>query len=303
MKFIILLSVIFALTAHAENKTVTLTEVAEHVKAQNFEVLKNAQRVYQAKETINFSKRNLLPKLNLWRIISSPFDWRSAIGLVGDIAPFLVPNNWLRVKQSEVLYEAQKEQYRALWANEIMTAKLLYVNTLRDIEFKSVIQEQQEFLDELIHIVETRQVFGDVPPQVIKLLKIRKLHLSEDLRVLDNLVFEEHKALAFIMGIDQDVELSLESIELPNIEDLKPIQYETFVFRAISSSPEIAQFEHIQKGLKYIKKEVWFSFLGASSASRGINGGVFDHIPIQDGLDVLEKIEKGDFIKEVKIFN
>ena len=40
----------------------------------------------------------------------------------------------------------------------------------------------------------------------------------------------------------------------------------------------------MKNALKYVKKEVWFSFLGASSASRGINGGIFDNIPIQDGL-------------------
>jgi len=285
MKKIILFCLIFSSFTFAQEPTViTLSDVANHVKKQNYEVLQNAQRVYQARETINFSRRSLMPRLNLWSIATVVIDWRSAIGLVDEIAPFLVPNNWLRVKQSEILYLAKKEQYRALWANEIMNAKILYLNTLRDIDFLETYQEQYNDLKDLVAIVQARQISGEVPAQVLNFLKIRELQFSEDLRVLSNLVFEEKKALAYIMGLPQETSLELPPMQLPSIEELSPIEYDTFIFRAISSSPEVKQYKYIQSALKYLKKEVWFSFLGASSIARGINGGVFDNIPLQDGL-------------------
>ena len=284
MRRLILILFVFSTNAFAETRKVTIDEVADFVKKQNFEILTNAQRVYQAKETINFNKKNLLPRLNLWKIIATPFDWRSSIGIVGDIAPFLVPNNWLRVKQSEILYFAKKEQYRALWANEVMSAKLLYLNVLRDMDFYRIYEEQYLELRNLVEIVKTLQMAGEVPVQVLNFLKIRELQFTEDLRILSNMIFEEQKALNYMMGFPQEDDLDMKKVVLPIISDLEPIRFETFIFRALNSSPEINQYVYMKNALKYVKKEVWFSFLGASSASRGINGGIFDNIPIQDGL-------------------
>ncbi len=268
----------------AQDTVISLDQVAQKVKETNYSVLENAQRVYQAKETINFSKRNLLPRLNFWNILKLPFDWASAIDIVQDLAPFLVPNNWFRVSESKLFYLAQKEQYRALWANEVMTSKLLYLNTLRDIDFLSLLENQSRQLKELIDIVETRAVFGEVPPQVLKFLKIRKLEVQEDIRSLETLVFEETKALTLLMGLPQETKLRLQSIQLPNVEDLSAISFDTFIFRAIDNAPEINQYIYVKEALKYVKKEAYFSFLGSSTTSRGISSGVFNNIPIQDGL-------------------
>lgn len=285
MKKLLVLSLLsFSQISISSETTISLDQVAERVKESNFSVLENAQRVYQAKETINFSKRNLLPRLNFWNILKLPIDWTSAIDIVQDLAPFLVPNNWFRVSQSNLFYLAQKEQYRALWANQVMTAKLLYINALRDADFLNLLKKQKEQLQELVDIAETRVIFGDVPPQVVKFLKIRNLEVSEDIRSLENLVYEEVKSLSFLMGIPQEGKVLLKSIDLPNVDELEPISFETFIFRALDNAPEINQYDYIKEALNYTRKEVYFSFLGSSSTARGISGGTFDSVPIQDGL-------------------
>ena len=285
MKILILLISLSCIgIGYAEEKTISLDEVAKKVKESNFNVLENAERVYQAKETITFSKRNLLPRLNFWNVLKLPFDWASAIDLVQDVAPFIVPNNWFRVSQSKLFYLAQKEQYRALWANEVMTAKLLYINALRDQDFLELLEVQQSQLEELVEIVKTRAIFGEVPPQVLKFLQIRKLELAEDIRSLNTLVYEENKAMSYLMGVPQEVDLKMVKINLPQVEDLKRISFDTFIFRAMDNAPELNQYQYIKESLKFIKKEAYFSFLGSSTTARGAAGGIFNNIPLQDGL-------------------
>ena len=279
-KIIILLSImVLSLNLNAQT-SISLEQVAEEVKQSNFTVLKNAQRVYQAKETINFNKRNLLPRLNLWNVLKTPFSWKGALDIVQDIAPFLVPGNWFKVGQSKEFYFAYQEQYRALWANEVMTAKLLYINTLRDIDFLNTLKAQSMKIEELVGIAETRQIFGSVEPRTTRFLKIKSLEVKEDIRVLQNLVFEEKKVLAYLLGIDQEQELLLENINFPKVGKLEPLKFDTFVFRALDSAPELAQYKYLKQALAYTRKEVTFSFLGASSNSQG----VFNNIPVQDGL-------------------
>lgn len=274
-----MIGVFFIVHGHAST-VISLEKVSEKVRNSNFKVLENAQRVYQAKETINFNKRNLLPKLNLWNILKTPLDWRGAIDIVQDIAPFLVPNNWFKVGQSRQLYYAHEEQYRALWANEVMTSKLLFINTLRDIQFLDILKHQASKLDELVEISESRELFGHIPASTTRFLKIQLIQVKEDIRSLENLVFEEKKALAYLMGIDQSDDLDLQLINLPRVKDLPLLDFNTFVFKALSSSPEISQYKYLKDALKYTRRSVYFSFLGASSNSQSY----FSNIPVQDGL-------------------
>ena len=109
MKVILILLSFFILSNSNSQTLISLEDVSNKVRNSNFMVLENAQRVYQAKETINFNKKNLLPKLNLWNILRTPFTWQGAVDIVQDIAPFLVPNNWFKVGQSRQFYYAYQE--------------------------------------------------------------------------------------------------------------------------------------------------------------------------------------------------
>jgi hypothetical protein len=169
---IFLISLVLFSCANAQKLKISLNDVAQKVKESNFTVLENAERVYQAKETINFSKRNLLPRLNFWKVLKLPFNWLSAVDIVQDIAPFLVPNNWFRLSQNKLFFLAQKEQYRALWANEVMTAKLLYINTLRDRDFLAVLKTQESQVDELLNIVKSRVILGGERAQILKFFEM-----------------------------------------------------------------------------------------------------------------------------------
>src|SRR5690606_5264352 len=164
--------------------------------------------------------------------------------IVQDIAPFLVPANWFRASQDQLLYLAHNEQYRALVANEVMTAKLLYTNTLRDIEFLNLLEIQRNQIAELVRIAEARGVFGETPQENLKFLKIRELEVLEDVRSLTTLVFNEKKALSFMMGISQEKSIELENVALPTLSSLTVMNYEEFIFRAIDHAPEVKQFAH-----------------------------------------------------------
>lgn len=284
MKYLSFMILVLSYNAFANTKVITLNDVAKNVKETNFTVLENAQRVYQAKETITFSKRNLLPRLNFWSLIKIPIDPLASLDIIQDVAPFLVPSNWFRVSQNKLFHLAQKEQYRALWANEVMTAKLLYINTLRDIDFLNILKTQKSQIEELVAIAASRSATGDIAPQVLNFLQIRELELEEDIRSLNTIIAQEEKSLTFLMGLKQEESIELEEIVLPDVEDLQKISFDTFIFRALDNAPEINQFEYIKNSLRYIRGEAYFSFMGASTTARSAGGGMFDSIPIQDGL-------------------
>lgn len=272
---------------------VGLNDVVKKVSTQNYTVYEAATRVYQAKESITVARMNLLPRLNLWKLASSAFEifaggptgvGSGALSIIEDIAPFLVPANWFRATQMELLYEADQEGYRALWANELLTAKAQYYHLLLDSALLDHIEQSRKELEEIYQIARVRETFGGAPQSVSQDIKIRLLSLDEDARALKVLISEEESMLAYLMGYPTGVKLKARPVKLPDYESLEKLNYEDFEYRAVDVSPEVRQFDYFITASDYIRKEISYAFLGTSSLSRGINGGIFDSIPVQPGL-------------------
>lgn len=273
----------------ANSVQITLDDVVKRVSTTNFNVYANALRVYQAREGIQVARMNLLPRLNLWRVAdvaveSAMGNPSSVIGLVQDIAPFLVPANWFRINAAKELYLAEKEGYRALWANELMTAKALYVHLLLDRSLLDHLKQSEQELLDLLVLVGSREMMGGAPQGSSREIEIRLLGLREDIRAVEVMLDEEESLLAYMMGLPAEAQIKLAPIEFPEFDGFDSLDYADFEFRAVDSAPEIRQFNHFIAASGTLRKEVMFSFLGTGSVSRGVAGGIFDGIPIQDGL-------------------
>lgn len=266
--------------------TITLADVVKKVSTENYLVYGNALRVYEAKEAIKVARGNLLPKLNLWKIAKIVIDPTSVLDLfVEDIAPFAVAGNWFRLDETKILYLAEQEAYRALWANEVMTAKSLYIHLLLDQSLLEHIEQSAKELEELLVIVQSRELLGGANQGASRDIEVRLLALQEDRRSLEVLINEEESLLSYMMGFPAETEVKPAPISMPDFSALEPLDYGDFLFRTLDSSPELRQYNHFIKAADYVKKEAGnWSVLGVSNMSRGVAGGVFDNIPVQDGL-------------------
>lgn len=294
--FLLSILLIFSSFVHAQSNEVVevnLKDVVKKVSEEDFQIYQSALRVYQAKESITVARMNLLPRLNVWKLASAAFEIFSggpagaasgAFSIVEDIAPFVIPANWFRVKESELFYQADIEGYKALWGNEVLTAKSLYFHLLLDTSLLQHIKKSRKNLEEIHRIVKVRETFGGSPQKVSLEIQQRLLALDEDARAVEVLIGEEESILAFMMGYKTGTRLRAVPVRLPDYDTLEALNYDDFVFRAVDVSPEIKQFNYLVEAADYVRKEIRYSFLGTSSMSRGLTGGVFDSLPVQEGL-------------------
>lgn len=283
MKFLFIL-LLLPLSAFAARKSVTIDDVAKAVSSQNYIVYENALKVYQAKANVEKARADLLPRLSIWTIAKIAIDPSSIIDSIKDIAPFLVPANWFRLEQTKLLLLSTKEGYRALWANEIHSAKALYSHLVFDSKLLAHVRTSMAELERMRVIAETHEMFGGAPPGTARDIEIKILGLKEDDRSLQALIQEEVSALGYALGLPAGTELVTTAPPLPNLGSHKPLVYGDFEFRVLANSPERRQYDHFLSVLKQIENEISFSFLGGSSISRGVAGGVFDSLPTPDGL-------------------
>lgn len=277
------LSFFFSLTVFAVQK-VTLDQVTQKVKSQNLTVLQNAEKVYQAKVSIDEARLNLLPRLNLWNVGRVILEPTALLDVIQDVAPFLVPANWFRMKETELLYKAELEGYRALQANEIYAARSLYVKVLMDQMMYQNLKEYAEQLAQLNSLAEDRLSLGLERADVIREIQIQYLRIQEDVNQIKILVDHEKRILSQALGYPAHIEIELTEIELPSEEKMPRINPSDWEAVALKNSPEIKQYDHFLKVIPQIKKEISFAFLGVPSLSRGTAGGIFDRLPVSQGL-------------------
>lgn len=285
-KYLLILSLSLAAgtTMAQASKQIKLSDVVDRVSNNNYKVYENALRVYQAKTNIEKARADLLPRLSIWNIASVILDPTSVFDKITDIAPFLVPGNWFRIEENKLLYLAEKEGYRALWGNEVNIAKTLYKHLLFDEQlYKQVLASISE-LEKVHRIVKTRETFGGAKPGTARDIEIRLLGLKEDAENLNILLSLEYDELTYALGYSTEEEIVLLPVEMPIVEELNPINPKDYEFRLLSSSPERRQYDHFFSVLGQIKKEIEYAVMGVSQISRGVAGGIFDTIPIPNGL-------------------
>ncbi len=281
-KVLIILSLLSAFQASAES--IGLKDLTEKVKTGNYVILEKAERVYQAKKSIDEARGRLLPTLNLWKIASIVVDPTSLLDSVNDIAPFLVPSNWFILKERSILFLAEKEAYRALWANELQSARATYLKVLMDQTLLRLLSSYEGDLAELQLIVQSRFQLGLERQEIVRDIEIRYLSIQEDKQNVELLVREEKRLLTYMMGLEAEKDVDLVGVDLPNVPSAEKPDYDKLVGRMLTVSPETKQNGHLQRVIPWIKREQAWSFLGGSALSRGVAGGVFDHLPSPDGL-------------------
>jgi outer membrane protein TolC len=285
MKLLTILYVLFISQNNSwASQKISLEELTNKIQKQNLSVLQNAEKVYQSKVSIDEARLGMLPKLNLWSLGKVIIDPGEILDIVQDVAPFLVPANWFRLKTTEILYEAEKEGYVALQANEIFAARNLYYKVLMDQDLYEYLLKHETELSFIRGIAEERLALGFESAEVVREIQIQHLKIKEDVVQMRILVDFEKSSLAQALSLPIGEELFLAPINIPEMVKTSPIDPKNWEKIVLQNSPEINQFKQLIKVIPQIKKEIRFSFLGVPSLSRGTAGGIFDDLPVSSGL-------------------
>lgn len=272
-----------ALARTEQDMPISIHEVGTKVKAQNILVLSEMERVYQAKQAVRIARTNLLPKLNLWRMVKAGASYPTGLlEMIEDLVPFLMPKNWFELKQQSLFYQAELQAAQALKANQVFNAKNLYLDSLADLRLKNMILNALKNSKDVLEYIKLQEEFGQAPQGASELLKIQILAFQDDLKSIEQLLLLEVQTLSQLVGLPSTDKIKLQelTVAVPQQELDQVVLQE----RALEKSPELKQYDFLVSASQYIRRAAYFSFLGMSSMTRGVGNGVFDTIPVQDGL-------------------
>jgi outer membrane protein, multidrug efflux system len=266
----------------ADLKPVTYTINPQFIKQQLFDsntnVLLALNRVQKAKEQVNISRGNLLPSINLGFLLSgNPSFLLSSITV---LLPFLLPSNWMILKQSREQLAAEAQAYYISQLNAYASALSLYQTYLSDRQVRYVLQEQL-YNTQLIE-EEARKNYESGRSELSELLQAQAQTQTQLLQVsqMTVLLEKEGSAMREMLALPLNAEMIFEDTrpEMQDDENQSPIELSS-KFSAVS--PEKKQIKHLVEAARLEKWARTFSFISGasmSSASRGESNASFDNM-------------------------
>ncbi len=263
-------------------KVMTLTEVTQAAVKQNLTIKEKLIESHQSQQTVQYNRLSLLPKIDLYSIVNTGGSFFGLAGLIEDIAPFLIPANWFRKDEAEISLSFQKKSYKALWGNEVLEARSMYLTMVSDSKSLAVFDSYQKDLAELQDLAETRDQFGGDRLGALEMLLAQKSKVAEDQITLQDVINQEFYALTQMTQLDPKIHFDVDlNAKVESSWRFLDVNY--LISSAQTLSPEVRSFDDLIDFLAQIKKEIKFLFFGTSTLSQGVAGGVFDDIPINGG--------------------
>lgn len=298
---LIVTSMLSLQTFGAEAKfTVNPASVRTQLLSGNISLLQALNNVENSKLNVSMARAKLLPSLNLGVLLPALANPTFLLASVTILFPFLVPSNWLVLKQEKELFEADKASYKAIQLNVLSNALSLYYTLINDQKVHQVYVDQSVVLERVYHTLKKQSdILGNVTTEDLNMALAQWEESKIRVSKIAELLIEEKAALRASLALPLGTELVMEEKELPGSEyETRPIG--EIAQRSLDIAPESVQLNFIVKAAKAGKMAKMFGFMSSASiaGTSSNNASPFDGLKAGGGFSI-----GADTLVNIKIAN
>lgn len=242
--------------------------------AQNNNLLQELNNVYKAKVNVDLARAQLLPSLNLGIGVSGGgFSLASAVFLL----PFLLPSNWINLRESQHLLNAEVKSYYILQLNEYASAYSLYMTVVGDFALRDVLYSQYKNLLDIQNNVDLAVKLGLRPTTDLYSAQAQTSMMKTQVGQFEELIAQERASIRQMLGLDLSVDLRFDLLHPDRVDGYENADAESLLPIVLKKAPEMAQIDALILAAKADKWSKIFSFFNGatvSAQSSGQGGGV-----------------------------
>lgn len=286
----LLISSFLSLNAFAENKpfVVNPTSVRTQLLSSNMSLLQALNNVQSSKLNVSMARARLLPSLNLSVLLPALANPTFLLGSITILFPFLVPSNWLVLKQEKELFEADKASYKAIQLNILSNALSLYYTYINDQKVQQIYKDQSAVLERLYTTLKRQSdVLGNVTTEDLNMALAQWDEARIRVSKLEELLIEEKADIRTSLGLPLETDLLVEEKELPpSSYESKPIG--EIAVRSLQVAPESTQLNYLVQAAKAGKFAKMFGFMSSASVAGTAtsNASPFDALKAGGGFSI-----------------
>lgn len=232
-----------------------------------------AQRVKQAKLSVEVARGKLLPSLNLGVMVGSMANPAFLLSSVEYVVPFLLPSKWFDFYKAKNLVNAEKQGFLIVELNLYASTVALAANLLNDLKTRQILYYEMRDWIEVENLV--RQAIEDDRAVPADLDRAKSQTAGVRIRIgrLNELLVQEMAELKKILNLSQQTEMRFLPFEFgpSKIEGLEQDQAVKLVFEV---SPERKQMLYF---IEAANKDRWskiFAFMSGASAGNTATRGL-----------------------------
>jgi|GEM_PF-695906 len=185
-----------------ENRIYSLDEVVGRAKFLNYTIQQEAEKVFQARESLKIAQSNLLPHIQIRNIFSFVLmDPAGVVESLGNLLPFLFPSNWYQWEGAKSLLQAQRKSFASLRGNEMQAAETLFYLTQRDEELLRLVDSHIAWIEKIEQNILTEEQVGILPHGSAEYFGTRVLSMKQDREQIQRLLSVERAALSQAIGL------------------------------------------------------------------------------------------------------
>lgn len=245
--------------------------------SRNIDIAVALNEVQQAKAQVAQARGNLLPSVNLGAVISSGPSFM--LTSVSVLLPFLMPSNWLDLKESTYLLRAQGTSYYLAQLNGYASAYSVYQTILGDMQLRNALYAQYQNFKAIEDHLRLPAEVGIIRKEDYLQAQAQAQLAYVQVSQVDELLKREKASVRQMLGLELNQEIIFEEAHMtPSAaEGMNP---QDLLNKIHESSPETSQMNSLITAAQYGKWSKAFSFLTGSSLgmSRPASGGAFSSV-------------------------
>lgn len=189
-------------TKKGEDRTYSVDEIVGRAKFLNYTIQQEAEKVFQARESLKIAQGNLLPHIQIRNIFSVVLmDAAGVVESLGNFLPFLFPSNWYQAEGAKSLFHAQRKSFASLRGNEMQAAEVLFYLTQRDEALLQLVDSHIAWLEEFEKNILTEERVGILPHGSAEYFGVRVLSMKQDREQIQRLLSVERASLSQAIGL------------------------------------------------------------------------------------------------------
>lgn len=263
---VVLVMSLFVATSAFAGPTVTINAsvLRKTYLARNTQVARALNEVNIAKAQVAQARMSLLPAVNLGAVLGGGQSFM--LNSVQVLLPFLLPSNWLNLRENQYLLNAQGSAYYLAQLNGYASAYSLYATIVGDIKLRTALQTQYEIYQQIEEQLRIPAEQGIIRREDYLQAQAQTQMARVQLSQVQELVKREKAAIRQMLGLSLTTEILFDTNRVP-ASAFEGMSTTGLLAKVQARSPEVAQMNSLLQAGKAATWKAAFSFLSGASMS------------------------------------
>ena len=251
-------------------KVYTLMELLDLANQYDFATRIEYQRYLESRFNAKAAALSLLPHISLGGQagLLDGFTLGSALGMVGDLVPFLLPTRWLQKKEAKIASKAEHLSEIIIRLNAVLYTESLAYNYFRDLRAVKELGVQRKIVNKIFQDLVMREKLGQIAYGSSQDIAAIMNSIDQSVLALEKAMEDELESISLSVGFTNPrAVLAIAVDKSRSVQQPSALTEESIIRAAVLASHEIQQSEYMIEIAQTKKIETYFTWLDPSAAT------------------------------------